>query len=82
LEAHEIILEEARGFAEDASNGGDEGTNDLPTSNVVRTNEIQAWFISEHVVDLPLAKADWNQRAKQKMGSPEGLPSLRKQSKS
>ena len=58
LEAHEIILEEARKFADEVSDGGDEGTNDLLISDVVRTNEIQVWFVSEHVVDLPLAKAD------------------------
>ncbi|HKD06235.1 MAG TPA: DNA starvation/stationary phase protection protein [Bryobacteraceae bacterium] len=58
LEGHEIILEEARKFAEEASDSGDEGTNDLLISDVVRTNEIQVWFVSEHVVDLPLAKAD------------------------
>jgi len=58
FEAHEIVLEEARGFAEEASDGGDEGANDLLVSDVVRTNEIQVWFVSEHVVDLPLAKAD------------------------
>jgi starvation-inducible DNA-binding protein len=58
LEAHEIILEESRQFAKQASEAGDEGTNDLLISDVVRTNEVQAWFVSEHVVDVPLAKAD------------------------
>jgi starvation-inducible DNA-binding protein len=58
LEAHEIILEESRKHAKQASDAGDEGTNDLLISDVVRTNELQAWFISEHVVDLPLVKAD------------------------
>jgi starvation-inducible DNA-binding protein len=58
LEAHEIILEESRKFAGEASDAGDEGTNDLLVSDVIRTNEAQAWFISEHVVDLPLVKAD------------------------
>jgi starvation-inducible DNA-binding protein len=58
LEAHEIILEESRKHAKQASEAGDEGTNDLLISDVVRTNELQAWFISEHVVDLPLVKAE------------------------
>jgi starvation-inducible DNA-binding protein len=58
LEAHEIILEESRKHARQASDAGDEGTNDLLISDVVRTNELQVWFISEHVVDLPLAKAE------------------------
>lgn len=58
LEAHEIILQESRKHAKQASDAGDEGTNDLLISDVVRTNELQAWFISEHVVDLPLVTAD------------------------
>ena len=58
LEAHEIILDESRKYAKQASEAGDEGSNDLLISDVVRTNELQAWFISEHVVDLPLVKAD------------------------
>jgi starvation-inducible DNA-binding protein len=57
LEAHEIVLQEARAFAKDASENGDDGTNDLLVSDVVRTNEQQVWFISEHVVEMPLAKA-------------------------
>lgn len=58
LEAHEIILDESRQFAKQASEAGDEGTNDLLISDVVRTNELQVWFVSEHVVNLPLAKAE------------------------
>ena len=58
LEAHEIILEESREFAKKAAESGDDGTNDLLVSDVIRSNEAQAWFISEHVVDLPLAKAE------------------------
>ena len=54
----EIILDESRKYAKQASEAGDEGSNDLLISDVVRTNELQAWFISEHVVDLPLVKAD------------------------
>ena len=58
LEAHEIVLDESRQFAKQAGEAGDEGTNDLLISDVVRGNEQQVWFISEHVVDLPLAKAE------------------------
>jgi len=57
LEAHELILEEARPVAQRASDSGDEGTNDLLISDVVRTNELQAWFVGEHVVDTPLVRA-------------------------
>jgi starvation-inducible DNA-binding protein len=57
LEAHEIILKEARTMAKQASEAGDDGTNDLLVSNVIRTNELQAWFVAEHVVDVPLVRA-------------------------
>src|SRR4051812_12949005 len=48
LHAHEIILREARAMARIASDHDDEGTNDLIVSEVVRTNELQAWFVAEH----------------------------------
>jgi len=57
LHAHEIVLEEARTMARQASQDGDDGTNDLIVSDVIRTNETQVWFVSEHVVDVPLVKA-------------------------
>ena len=58
LEAHEQILKQAREFAEAADESGDDGTNDLLVSDVVRTNELQVWFLAEHLVDVPLVKAD------------------------
>lgn len=58
LEAHEIVLKEARTFARDASDGGDDGTNDLIVSEVIRTNELQVWFLAEHLVDTPAVRAD------------------------
>jgi starvation-inducible DNA-binding protein len=58
LHAHEIVLEEARSMARQAAASGDDGTNDLLVSDVVRGNEKQAWFLSEHVVDVPLVRAD------------------------
>jgi starvation-inducible DNA-binding protein len=54
LEAHEVILEEARAMARRAAEHGDDGTNDLLVSDVIRTNELQVWFLSEHLVDIPL----------------------------
>jgi starvation-inducible DNA-binding protein len=57
LEAHEIILKEARKFAKEASEAGDDGTNDLLVSDVIRTNELQVWFLAEHLVDTPAVKA-------------------------
>src|SRR5271163_1121607 len=58
LEAHEIILKEARTMAKQATEAGDDGTNDLIVSDVIRTNELQVWFVSEHLVDVPVVRAD------------------------
>jgi starvation-inducible DNA-binding protein len=58
LEAHEIVLKEARQAARDATSAGDDGTNDLLVSDVIRTNEMQVWFLSEHLVDVPLVHAE------------------------
>jgi starvation-inducible DNA-binding protein len=57
LEAHETILKEARTMAKQASEAGDDGTNDLLVSDVIRTNELQVWFLAEHLVDVPLVRA-------------------------
>ena len=54
LHAHEIVLKEARTMARQAAEAGDDGTNDLIVSNVIRTSELQVWFVAEHVVDVPL----------------------------
>ena len=40
LHAHEIVLQEARTMARQAAQEGDDGTNDLLVSNVIRTNEL------------------------------------------
>jgi starvation-inducible DNA-binding protein len=57
LHGHEIVLKEARAMARLASEEGDEGTNDLIVSDIVRRNELQVWFVGEHVVDSPLVQA-------------------------
>jgi starvation-inducible DNA-binding protein len=54
LHAHEIVLQEARAMARNAADSGDDGTNDLLVSEIVRRNELQVWFLAEHVVDVPL----------------------------
>jgi starvation-inducible DNA-binding protein len=54
LEAHEIILTDAHDAAERTADLGDDGTNDLLVSDVIRTNELQSWFLAEHLVDTPL----------------------------
>jgi starvation-inducible DNA-binding protein len=57
LEAHELILTLAHQAARRAQDAGDDGTNDLLISNLIRTNELQVWFLAEHVVDVPLVHA-------------------------
>lgn len=56
LHAHEIILREARAMARIAEEKGDSGTNDLLVSDVIRTNELQVWFLAEHLVPVPLVE--------------------------
>ncbi|WP_165245408.1 Dps family protein [Paludisphaera soli] len=53
LQAHELILTDARDAARKAADHGDDGTNDLLVSDVVRTGELQVWFLVEHLVDTP-----------------------------
>jgi starvation-inducible DNA-binding protein len=53
LEAHEIIIAKVRDAIDVTANSGDAGTNDILTSNVLRTNELQVWFIAEHLVEQP-----------------------------
>src|SRR5688500_4640549 len=57
LHAHEIILKESRTMARLAAESGDDGTNDLIVSEVIRRNELQAWFVAEHVVKVSLTHA-------------------------
>jgi len=57
LGAHEIILLGARAAARKAAELGDDGTNDLLVSSVIRTNELQIWFLAEHLVNVPLVIA-------------------------
>ena len=57
IDAHQIIIRESRTLARRASALGDDGTNDLVVSEVLRTNELQTWFLSEHLVNVPLVEA-------------------------
>jgi len=57
LHAHEIIIKEARAMARRAAETADDGTSDLLVSTVIRQNEQQVWFLAEHVIDVPLARA-------------------------
>jgi starvation-inducible DNA-binding protein len=57
LDAHQVIIRQVRQLARRASTLGDDGTNDLVVSEVLRTNELQTWFLSEHLVNMPLVEA-------------------------
>jgi starvation-inducible DNA-binding protein len=57
LHAHEIVLKEARAMARRAADAGDDGTNDLIVSEVIRRNELQVWFVAQHVVNAPVVEA-------------------------
>ena len=56
LEAHEIIIEKVRDAIAKTADTRDDGTNDLLMSDVLRTNELQVWFIAEHLVDVPVVR--------------------------
>jgi len=58
LNAHQVIIRETRKMARRASELGDDGSNDLLVSEVLRTNELQVWFLSEHLVNVPLVEAE------------------------
>jgi starvation-inducible DNA-binding protein len=57
IDAHQTIISAVRKFARRASELGDDGTNDLLVSQILRTNELQMWFLSEHLVNMPLVNA-------------------------
>lgn len=57
LEAHEMILADAHDAAARTADMGDDGSNDLLVSDVIRTGEMEAWFLAEHLVDTPLVQA-------------------------
>lgn len=58
IDAHQVIIRQVRILARRAAQLGDDGTNDLVVSEVLRTNELQIWFLSEHLVNVPLVKAE------------------------
>lgn len=54
LEAHKIIIQSCLDISDAANKAGDQGTNDLVVSDILRPNELQSWFLSEHLVEMPL----------------------------
>lgn len=57
IDAHQAVLEHLRPLAKRAVELGDDGTNDLLVSDVMRTTEMQMWFLREHLVNIPLVEA-------------------------
>jgi starvation-inducible DNA-binding protein len=58
LETHEMILTDAHDAAQRTVELGDDGRNDLIVSDIIRTNELEAWFLAEHLVDTPSYASD------------------------
>jgi len=58
VDAHQVIIRNARTLARRSTQLGDDGTNDLAVSEILRANELQTWFLSEHLVNVPLVKAE------------------------
>ena len=50
IDAHTLVIKQCRASAKKADDAGDSGTDDLLVSQVLRTNELQVWFLSEHLV--------------------------------
>ncbi|MGW2052104.1 Dps family protein [Streptomyces sp. NPDC001858] len=57
LEADTVIVSDAHDAVSRVSDMGDDGTEDLLVSGVIRTLELQGWFLAEHLVDTPLVKS-------------------------
>lgn len=57
IDAHQTVLQNVRPLARRASELGDDGTNDLLVSDIIRTTESQMWFLREHLVNMPLVEA-------------------------
>jgi starvation-inducible DNA-binding protein len=56
LDAHETVIEKVRRAIDKTEKSSDWGSNDLLMSEVLRRNELQVWFVAEHVVDIPLVE--------------------------
>ena len=58
LHAHEIVIDKVRAAITATEESEDWGTNDLLMGDVLRTHELQVWFISSHLVDVPIVAPD------------------------
>ena len=56
LQAHELMIISIRDAIDRTERSKDWGTNDLLMSDVLRRHELQSWFLSQHLVDVPLVR--------------------------
>ena len=54
LEGHKIIMKQCSDIGKAADDAGDDGTNDLVISDILRPNELESWFIGQHLVHMKL----------------------------
>ncbi|HLJ88049.1 MAG TPA: DNA starvation/stationary phase protection protein [Candidatus Angelobacter sp.] len=71
LDAHQLVIAQSRILGRRASTLGDDGTNDMVVSDVLRTNELQTWFLSEHLVNMPLVEAEGESEAEGEKRKPD-----------
>jgi starvation-inducible DNA-binding protein len=57
IDAHTVVIQEARETARISASNGDDATNNLIVSFVLPQNEKQVWFLSTHLADTPLVRA-------------------------
>ncbi len=69
-QAHEFIIAETRTAAHAAAEAGDDGTNDLLVSDVLRLNEFQVWFISEQLAGTGFTDGGKDTAAPSKQSKP------------
>jgi starvation-inducible DNA-binding protein len=54
LRAHEVVIKGVREAIKLTEESEDWGSNDMLMGDVLRTNELQVWFVAEHLVGVPL----------------------------
>jgi starvation-inducible DNA-binding protein len=57
LEAHEIVIAKVRKAISHTAANRDDGSNDMLMGDVLRRQELQVWFVAEHLVDTPMVRA-------------------------
>lgn len=55
IDGHATVIADIREGIELTEKNQDYGTNDLLMSDLLRMHELQVWFVSQHLIDTPLA---------------------------